>query len=90
MDVWVKYGLDVRTSVGMENLEFSTQTAIMTTTATSADSIFETNPYEMHPGLSPLEADVLWEYAKLSQHIKEVRIGVSFSRKMVERGWTRR
>jgi len=44
----------------------------MTATATSADSIFETNPYEIHPNLSPLEADVLWEYAKLSQHVKEM------------------
>jgi DASH complex subunit DAD3 len=40
---------------------------------TSPEPIFETNPYETHPSLSPLEADVLWEYAKLSQHVKEVR-----------------
>jgi DASH complex subunit DAD3 len=52
----------------------------MTATATSADSIFESNPYEMHPNLSPLEADVLWEYAKLSQHVKEVRVGVDLGR----------
>jgi len=44
----------------------------MTTTVTNPDSIFETNPYETHPSLSPLEADVLWEYAKLSQHVKEM------------------
>ena len=44
----------------------------MTTIASSA--IFDANPYEAHPNLSPLEANVLWEYAKLSQHIKEVRI----------------
>lgn len=43
----------------------------MNTIASSA--IFDTNPYESHPSLSPLESDVLWEYAKLSQHIKEVR-----------------
>ena len=36
-------------------------------------SVFETNPYEGHPGLSELEAEVLWEYAKLSQNLKEVR-----------------
>ncbi|ETW86152.1 hypothetical protein HETIRDRAFT_248007, partial [Heterobasidion irregulare TC 32-1] len=34
--------------------------------------IFDANPYEDHPGLSPIEADVLWEYAKLSQHIKDL------------------
>jgi len=44
----------------------------MSSTATSPDSIFEFNPYETHPSLSPTEADVLWEYAKLSQHIKDM------------------
>lgn len=39
----------------------------------SASDVFDFNPYEAHPSLSPLEADVLWEYAKLSQHVKEVR-----------------
>jgi DASH complex subunit DAD3 len=53
----------------------------MTTTVTRPDSIMETNPYELHPSLSALEADVLWEYAKLSQHVKEVRVGSSFIRK---------
>jgi len=57
----------------------------MTTTATNADSIFESNPYEMHPNLSPLEADVLWEYAKLSQHVKEVRVGRLIGRNMIDR-----
>lgn len=42
--------------------------------ATSGSSqIFEINPYEDHPSLSPLEAEVLWEYAKLNQQIKDVR-----------------
>lgn len=41
--------------------------------AMSTSSIFDANPYDAHPNLSPLEADVLWEYAKLSQHIKDVR-----------------
>jgi hypothetical protein len=46
----------------------------MTTTATSGGSqIFTINPYEDHPSLSPLEAEVLWEYAKLNQQIKDVR-----------------
>jgi len=40
-------------------------------TSTVSD-IFNINPYEAHPSLSPLEADVLWEYAKLSQHVKEL------------------
>jgi len=36
-------------------------------------SIFDLNPYESHPALSTTEADLLWEYAKLAQHIKDVR-----------------
>lgn len=43
----------------------------MTSTAIDTD-VFETNPYEDHPSLTTLEADVLWEYAKLSQHVKIV------------------
>lgn len=31
------------------------------------------NPYAAHPQLTPLEADVLWEYAKLSKVLKIVR-----------------
>ncbi len=38
-----------------------------------SSSVLETNPYEGHPNLSELEAEVLWQYAKLSQNIKEVR-----------------
>lgn len=73
--------LGARVPLEMDSLEFFGQQsdATMSTTATSA--IFETNPYESHPSLSPLEADVLWEYAKLSQHIKEVRGGAFFERK---------
>ena len=41
--------------------------------ALSNSTIFESNPYEGHPNLSELEAEVLWQYAKLSQNIKEVR-----------------
>ena len=37
-----------------------------------SSSVFESNPYEGHPNLSELEAEVLWQYAKLSQNIKEV------------------
>ena len=49
------------------------QDATMTATVTSSpDLIFEANPYGTYQSLSPLEADVLWEYAKLSQHVKEV------------------
>ncbi|KAI5120485.1 hypothetical protein M0805_006505 [Coniferiporia weirii] len=36
----------------------------------SANAIFASNPYDGHPALSQLEADVLWEYAKLAQHVK--------------------
>lgn len=37
------------------------------------NDVFENNPYEDHPHLSETEAEVLWQYAKLSQNIKEVR-----------------
>ncbi|EIM89801.1 uncharacterized protein STEHIDRAFT_50696 [Stereum hirsutum FP-91666 SS1] len=36
------------------------------------NTIFDVNPYEDHPSLSPVEADILWEYAKLNQHIKDL------------------
>lgn len=49
----------------------------------SNSDIFNSNPYEGHINLSPLEADVLWEYAKLSQHVKEVRDGISVRRTVV-------
>ena len=42
--------------------------------AASSSQIFSVNPYENHPSLTQIEADVLWEYAKLNQHIKDVRI----------------
>ncbi|RPD66469.1 hypothetical protein L226DRAFT_454740 [Lentinus tigrinus ALCF2SS1-7] len=41
-------------------------------TSLSSSSVFETNPYEGHPNLTELEAEVLWQYAKLSQNIKEL------------------
>ncbi|KAF8274880.1 DASH complex subunit Dad3-domain-containing protein [Lactarius quietus] len=57
----------------------------MTTSATSAVSqIFTINPYEDHPSLSPLEADVLWEYAKLNQQIKDLAIQTRSANKMHE------
>ncbi|KAH9857230.1 DASH complex subunit Dad3-domain-containing protein [Lenzites betulinus] len=37
-----------------------------------SSSVFEANPYEGHPNLSELEAEVLWQYAKLSQNVKEL------------------
>ncbi|KAF9265718.1 hypothetical protein L218DRAFT_997671 [Marasmius fiardii PR-910] len=36
--------------------------------------VFETNPYEDHPSLSPTEAVVLWEYAKLAENVKQLTI----------------
>jgi DASH complex subunit DAD3 len=42
--------------------------------AVAGQKIFEVNPYESHPSLTPIESEVLWEYAKLSQHIKDVRL----------------
>ncbi|TFY69664.1 hypothetical protein EVG20_g3045 [Dentipellis fragilis] len=44
----------------------------MSTAPPASHQVFETNPYEDHPSLSQLEADVLWEYAKLNQHIKDL------------------
>lgn len=43
----------------------------MASTAPGSE-IFESNPYEGHPNLSETEAEVLWQYAKLSQNIKEL------------------
>lgn len=40
--------------------------------SSSTSDIFTLNPYESHPGLSPTEAEVLWEYAKLAQNVKMV------------------
>lgn len=39
---------------------------------TTQSDIFDVNPYQSHPSLSPTEAEVLWEYAKLAQHLKLV------------------
>lgn len=41
----------------------------MTSPARAHDILTE-NPYELHPNLTPLEAEVLWEYAKLAYHVK--------------------
>ncbi|KAJ7291056.1 DASH complex subunit Dad3-domain-containing protein [Mycena rebaudengoi] len=35
--------------------------------------IFLQNPYANNPGLSSIEAEVLWEYAKLAQHLKDIK-----------------
>ncbi|KAH7335257.1 hypothetical protein B0J17DRAFT_669262 [Rhizoctonia solani] len=42
----------------------------------------EANIYAGHPQLTPLEADVLWEYAKLARTLKTL---VTKSREMSER-----
>ncbi|KAH9996827.1 DASH complex subunit Dad3-domain-containing protein [Russula vinacea] len=42
--------------------------------ASASSQIFSVNPYEDHPSLTQIEADVLWEYAKLNQHIKDLVI----------------
>jgi len=36
--------------------------------------IFIINPYDSHPNLTLTEAEVLWEYAKLAQHVKEATL----------------
>ncbi|KAJ7355518.1 DASH complex subunit Dad3-domain-containing protein [Mycena albidolilacea] len=35
--------------------------------------IFAENPYLNHPSLSPIEVEVLWEYAKLAQNLKQLK-----------------
>ncbi|KAF9246366.1 DASH complex subunit Dad3-domain-containing protein [Melanogaster broomeanus] len=40
--------------------------------STTTHDIFDANPYESHPGMTTNEAEVLWEYAKLAQHIKDL------------------
>ncbi|GJE87080.1 DASH complex subunit Dad3 [Phanerochaete sordida] len=40
--------------------------------ATPASSTPDTNPYAGHPGLSELEAEVLGQYARLAQNVKEL------------------
>ena len=45
----------------------------MMATVEADKQIFEVNPYEGHASLTQLEAEVLWEYAKLSQHVKIVQ-----------------
>jgi DASH complex subunit DAD3 len=39
--------------------------------------ILISNPYETHQDLTPTEAQVLWEYAKLNVHLKQVRLNIS-------------
>ncbi|TEB36432.1 hypothetical protein FA13DRAFT_1787872 [Coprinellus micaceus] len=47
----------------------------MATASTSNPSvssdIFSVNPYDGHPQLKPVEAEVLWEYAKLAQNLSQ-------------------
>jgi DASH complex subunit DAD3 len=43
----------------------------MAASSTPGSEIFVKNPYESHPNLAVTEAEVLWEYAKLAQHVKE-------------------
>ena len=54
-------------------LELSLSTTMTTSTTDAGADILDVNPYEGHPSLSQLEADVLWEYAKLSHQVKNVR-----------------
>lgn len=58
-------------------------TAIITMSVTpppapssASDPVFLNNPYTGHPSLTPLEADVLWEYAKLAANVKQVDISL--------------
>ncbi|KAH9950284.1 DASH complex subunit Dad3-domain-containing protein [Amylocystis lapponica] len=42
------------------------------TTMQPGNAIFDHNPYRGHPSLSETEAEVLWQYARLSQNIREL------------------
>jgi DASH complex subunit DAD3 len=37
-----------------------------------SNEIFLVNPYQSHTSLTPVEAEVLWEYAKLAQNLRMV------------------
>ena len=37
-----------------------------------SNEIFLVNPYQSHANLTPVEAEVLWEYAKLAQNLRMV------------------
>lgn len=53
-------------------LRVKSSASLTTMAALSSSAVFERNPYEGHPNLTELEAEVLWEYAKLSQNVKDV------------------
>ncbi|RXW20079.1 hypothetical protein EST38_g5766 [Candolleomyces aberdarensis] len=40
--------------------------------SSNTNDILSVNPYESHPSLKPIEAEVLWEYAKLAHHVKSL------------------
>ena len=64
--------------------ELRTQIALSMANADYGNEIFEVNPYEGHASLTQLEAEVLWEYAKLSQHVKLVGIFLHFKSALLE------
>ena len=37
-----------------------------------SNEIFLVNPYQSHASLTPVEAEILWEYAKLAQNLRTV------------------
>lgn len=37
-----------------------------------SNEIFLVNPYQSHASLTPVEAEILWEYAKLAQNLRMV------------------
>ncbi|CAK5265969.1 unnamed protein product [Mycena citricolor] len=42
--------------------------------ASSSPDIFADNPYANNPSLTPAESEVLWEYAKLAQHLRMLKV----------------
>jgi hypothetical protein len=56
------------------------------TSPVPASDIFNNNPYGSHPSLTTTEAEILWEYAKLAQHVKLVSMlgSISPTRNMTE------
>ena len=47
----------------------------------SSNDIFLVNPYQSHTSLTSVEAEVLWEYAKLAQNLRMVIFNLSLVRK---------
>ena len=75
MTLWARASVEIKLGLPLNTTRMAT--------STSSGSIFDINPYEGHPNLTEREAEVLWEYAKLSQNVKEVRRIVSHRKRVL-------